>query len=327
MLAYYLHDLSPVLVKFTESVKIHWYGLAYVLGFYCCYLVMVHLAKKGYGSLKAGEVGDFITYAALFGVVLGGRLGYMLFYNLEGFLQNPLTLFKLWDGGMASHGGILGLVFFSLWYAKRHKISWTGIGDNLVVGSPLGILFGRMANFVNGELYGRKTDVAWAMKFPTELKDPERIPHILPSELGIFVEGNVFPKYSNEIVALAKQTPDGLANLEAALHPRHPSQLYEGALEGIFLFVVLYLVRTRVKNLRDGVLTGLFFLLYAIVRISVENFREPDSDLILGITKGQFYSAFMIVIGLAFLLYGLKWGGRSTPGQQTAPAPAPASKR
>jgi phosphatidylglycerol:prolipoprotein diacylglycerol transferase len=315
MLAYYLHDLSPVIVEFSERFKIHWYGLAYVLGFYFCYLVMVHLAKKGLGSLKPDQVGDFITYAALFGVVLGGRLGYMLLYNFDGFLRDPISLFRLWDGGMASHGGIAGLALYSLWFAKRHKISWTGIGDNLVVGSPLGILFGRLANFINGELYGRQTDVSWAMKFPTELHE-EHLRHIAPSDWGITAAGDVFPKHSNEIVALVKSVPDGMQKLQEVLTPRHPSQLYEAACEGLLLFLVLYFVRVKFKNLPNGVLTGLFFILYAISRISVETLRQPDSELMLNdtLTKGQFYSVFMIVIGLAFLIFGFKWGQR--PGLQ-----------
>lgn len=315
MLAYYLHDLSPVIFQFSEKFKIHWYGLAYVMGFYCCYLVMVHLAKKGYGSLKPDQVGDFITFAALFGVVLGGRLGYMLLYNFDGFISNPLSLFRLWDGGMASHGGIAGLALFSLWFAKRHKISWTGIGDNLVVGAPLGILFGRLANFINGELYGRKTDVSWAMKFPKELNQETAMRHITPEDLGIAGVPD-FPEHSNQIVALAESTPGALEKLREVLTPRHPSQLYEAAGEGLLLFLVLYFVRVKFKNLPNGVLTGLFFILYAISRISVENLREPDSDLIMGITKGQFYSIFMIGIGLAFLIFGFKWGQR--PGLQKA---------
>ena len=263
--------------------------------------MIVRLAKRGQGSLKPEEVGDFITYAALFGVVLGGRLGYMLLYNFENFLHDPVSLIRLWDGGMASHGGIAGLALFSLWWAWRHKISWTGIGDNLVTGAPIGIFFGRMANFINGELYGRATDVSWAMKFPTEVRELG----VPPSQLGIIIEGNKWPQHSHEIIALAKQSPEGLANLEQALTPRHPSQLYEAACEGVLLFTALYLVRTRIRNLPDGVTTGLFFILYAIARIAVENLREPDSSLIMGLTKGQFYSTFMIAVGLAFLVVGL----------------------
>lgn len=310
MLAYYLHDLSPHVIKFGERFAIHWYGLAYVLGFYCAYLVMVRLAKKGHGSLKAEHVGDFITYAALFGVVLGGRLGFMLLYNFDNFIHEPWSIVRLWDGGMASHGGIAGLALFSLYWAWRHKISWTGIGDNLVTGAPVGLFTGRIANFINGELYGRATDVSWAMKFPTEVREMG----VAPSQLGIIVEGNQFPQHSHEIVALAKQSPEGLANLEQALTPRHPSQLYEAMCEGVLLFTVLYLVRTRFKNLPDGIVTGLFFVLYAIARIAVENLREPDSSLIMGITKGQFYSTFMIAVGMAFIVFGMMRKKVSTPG-------------
>ncbi|HSJ02426.1 MAG TPA: prolipoprotein diacylglyceryl transferase, partial [Verrucomicrobium sp.] len=173
--------------------------------------------------------------------------------------------------------------------------------DNLVVGAPLGLFFGRMANFINGELYGRLTDVPWAVKFPTELHQLD----IRPSDWGLKAPGDVFPQHSPDIIALVNQVPDGMQKLVAALHPLHPSQLYEGFSEGALLFTVLYLVRTRVKNLPNGVLTGLFFILYAIARIVCENFREPDSSLIMGITKGQFYSTFMILIGMAFLTWAL----------------------
>jgi phosphatidylglycerol:prolipoprotein diacylglycerol transferase len=236
----------------------------------------------------------------------------MLLYNFDGFLEDPISIFRLWDGGMASHGGIAGLVAFSGYWAWRHKISWTGIGDNLVVGAPIGLFTGLLANFINGELYGRASQVSWAMKFPTEVNDPKH--PIFPSQLGIMVEGDRFPQHSPEIIALAKQSPDGLANLEKALTPRHPSQLYEALGEGVLLFTVLYLLRTRCKNLPDGVTTGLFFVLYAIARITIENLREPDSELIMGITKGQFYSTFMIAIGAAFIVAGLVRKKCSVPG-------------
>ena len=301
MLAYYLHNLSPHVIRFTDTVAIHWYGLAYVMGFYCCFLVMRSLARRGYGELKPEQVGDFITLVALFGVVLGGRIGYMLMYNLDELIRNPASIVTLWKGGMASHGGILGIVIFTFWYARRHKISWPGLGDNLVVGAPIGLLFGRLANFINGELFGRITDVSWAMKFPTEIHQLG----IAPAAFGVQSPEGGWPQHSNEIIALASTVPDGLAQLEAVLHPRHPSQLYEAALEGALLFTVLYLVRTRVKHLPVGMLTGLFFIIYAVVRIIVENYREPDSSLIMGITKGQFYSTFMIGTGLAFIAYSL----------------------
>lgn len=306
MLAYHLHNLSPYIIRFSDGLALHWYGLAYVLGFYCCFLVMRSLARRGYGELKPEQVGDFITMVSLFGVLLGGRVGYILFYKFDEYVANPADALKLWKGGMSSHGGILGVFLCTLWYARRHKISWPGLGDNLVVGAPLGILFGRMANFINGELWGHPTNVPWAVRFPTELLQ-NGTP---PSAFGIEVAGDQFPAHSNEIVALAEKFPGSLARIEAALPPRHPSQLYEGLLEGLLLFAILYFVRTRSRNLPNGLLTGLFFLLYAIVRIFGEQFRVPDASLIMGVTRGQFYSVFMILIGLAFLATALLGGRR-----------------
>lgn len=300
MLAYYLHDLSPHLIRFSGSLGIHWYGLAYVLGFYVGYLVMLRLARLGLSELKVDQVADFVTLVAIFGVVLGGRLGYILLYGMDDVRQNPLSALKIWQGGMASHGGIAGVALFCLWYARRHRISWTGLGDTLVCAAPLGILLGRIANFINGELFGRVTNVSWAMKFPTELHHRDFLtqggqPTALPDDL----------QHSPDIINWFEQNGGGRAELEAILHPRHPSQLYEAAGEGLLLFAVLYYIRVRFPKLPHGTLTGLFFLLYALVRISLENYRQPDSgsELIMGLTKGQFYSTFMIVTGLAFLVF------------------------
>lgn len=297
MLAYYLHNLSPYIIRFGDGPALHWYGFAYVLGFYCCFLVMRSLARRGYGGLKPEQVGDFITMVSLFGVLLGGRIGYILFYRLDEYLANPAEVLKLWKGGMSSHGGILGVMLFTFWYARRHKISGLGLGDNLVVGAPLGILFGRIANFINGELWGHASNVPWAVKFPSELPQLG----MPPSFYGIASADEQFPAHSSEIVALAEKFPGALSKIEAALAPRHPSQLYEACLEGLLPFAVLYFVRTRSRNLPNGLLSGIFFLLYAIVRIAGENFRVPDASLIMGITRGQFYSVFMILIGLVFL--------------------------
>ncbi len=170
MLGYYLHDLDPFIFHLTENLGPRWYGMAYVLSFVCGYALLHWLAKRRYADLQPAQVGDFITWAALFGVMLGGRLGYVLFYKPE-MLREPLSIFKVWEGGMASHGGIIGLVLFTLYYARRHKLSWTNLGDNLVVVAPIGLFFGRCANFINGELYGRAASVPWAMQFPKELLD------------------------------------------------------------------------------------------------------------------------------------------------------------
>src|SRR5437870_1081445 len=171
MLAHYLHNLDPIIFRIYDNVGPRWYGLAYVLAFVCSYVLLRVLAKTGYADLPVEKVGDFITGCALFGVIIGGRLGYVFLYKPE-MLREPLSILRVWEGGMSSHGGMIGVLLFTFYYAHRHKISWLNLGDNLVMTAPLGLFFGRCANFINGELYGRMTSVPWAMQFPTELLEP-----------------------------------------------------------------------------------------------------------------------------------------------------------
>lgn len=306
-LAYYLHDMSPMIVRFTDTFGIRWYGLAYVLGFYLTYRVMVFLARRGLSEIPEKDVSDFISLVAIFGVILGGRLGYMLLYQFDTFIREPWSFFYFLQGGMASHGGIAGVALFCLWYARKHRISWTGIGDTLVCGAPLGVFLGRMANFINGELFGRVTDVPWAIKFPTELyhEDFARQGGVMPPIPDHLME-------SPQIIAWFEQYGGGRAALEQILHPRHPSQLYEAFGEGLLLSALLIWIRVKWPRLPHGVITGLFFLLYAVARIALENVRQPDSgsEMILGLTKGQFFSTFMIGAGVVFLVYGFVWGKR-----------------
>jgi phosphatidylglycerol---prolipoprotein diacylglyceryl transferase len=317
-LAYYLHDLSP----FVFNTPIRWYGLSYVLGFYLTYKVMHDLAKRGLSEIKPEAVADFITLVALFGIVLGGRLGYMLLYNFDEFVRAPWTFFLLNQGGMASHGGILGVTLFCGWYAWKHKISWAGIGDTLVCGAPLGVFLGRIANFINGELFGRVTNVSWAVKFPTEMLHEDFV-HQGGSEA---LRDEVWQRglqHSPDIIGYFEQAHGGRAELEAILHPRHPSQLYEALGEGLLLSAILIFIRLRFPRLRQGIITGLFFYLYAIARIALECVRQPDSgsSMIMGLTKGQFFSTFMFIVGTLFIAYALKWG-KSPPGLAAVEAPA-----
>lgn len=300
MLAYYIHDLDPIIFRLWDNVGPRWYGLAYVLAFICGYALLRHLSKRGYCKLPVADVADFITWAALFGVMIGGRLGYVLFYRPE-MLREPISILKVWEGGMSSHGGMIGLFLFTLFYARRHKLAWTNIGDNLVVVAPIGLFFGRCANFVNGELYGRAASVAWAMQFPKELGEPD---NAAEAEHAITVCQKIDPSFTSPdaIITAVRHNPQVKEALRSILTPRHPSQLYEAFFEGIVLFLILWVVRTKFRT-RTGVLTGLFFIFYAIFRIIVENFREPDASLILGITRGQFFSFFLIVIGIGFLIF------------------------
>ncbi|NOX99895.1 MAG: prolipoprotein diacylglyceryl transferase [Verrucomicrobia bacterium] len=297
---YYLHNLDPVLIQFTEKLAIRWYGLAYVLSFMLAFLLLRQLVRKGYSELKEDQVADFITFSALFGVMLGGRMGYMLFYDFDRFIHAPWIFFYVLNGGMASHGGILGLVIFTWFYARRHKLSWMGVGDNLVVVAPIGLFLVRLANFINGELYGRVTTVSWAMKFPGEIYD------MTSMRIQELLDKTGMPNPAAILVANREGDAAVQAVLREFLEPRHPSQFYEAGLEGLVLFTILLLVRLRWKKLYHGVLTGLFFIFYAVFRILAENFREPDAALILGLPRGQFYSLFMILIGTAFIVAALK---------------------
>jgi phosphatidylglycerol:prolipoprotein diacylglycerol transferase len=269
---------------------------------------MLFLSHRGLSEIKESQVADFITLVALFGVVLGGRIGYMLLYDWDHFVQEPWMIFMIHKGGMASHGGIAGVALFCLWYARKHKISWTGIGDTLVCGAPLGVFCGRIANFINGELFGRVTQVPWAVKFPTELLHED---FVKQGGTAVALPENL--QHSPEIIAWFERNGGGRAELEAILHPRHPSQLYEALGEGLFLSAILLAVRLRWPRLPHGVLTGLFFLLYAVARISLESVRQPDSgsEAILGMTKGQFFSLFMVLMGFVFMAHGMLRGRRA----------------
>ena len=304
--AYYLHDLDPFVIQFSETFGLRWYGLAYVVGFVFGYYLLKYFSRKEMLQVKPGELPDFMTFMALFGVFLGGRLGYFLLYQRDTLFNDPLSFFVVWNGGMASHGAIFGIAVFLWVYAKRKNYSWTNLGDHVVVVAPIGVALGRLANFINGELIGVKTTVAWAVKFPAELQ--HRDSYVVPE--GAAPMSTAFqsdlPHNSYEIYERA-EAMNLLPELAAALNPRHPSQLYQAMLEGVLLFLILLTIRLVFKKLPNGLLTGVFFLGYAGLRIIGEIFREPDvgAARILGFSKGQFYSLFMVAAGLAFLLFAL----------------------
>jgi phosphatidylglycerol---prolipoprotein diacylglyceryl transferase len=307
-LAYYIHDLNPFLIRFSETWGIRWYGVAYLAAFLVGYWLYKVLVRRGFSDLRPDQVGDFIFGTALFGVVLGGRLGYMLFYDWGGFLADPLIFFRFHEGGMSAHGGILGVALYSLWFARRHKVSWLNLGDNLVVVAPVGLFFGRMANFINGELYGRVTSAAWAVQFPKELYDA-------PPEMRslAFREASALNPDWNTVEAVveaARTSPELQNQLAFTLSPRHPSQIYEAMLEGALLFAILWLMRTRMK-IRDGILTGAFFVGYAVFRSFCEIFREPDAPLVGALTRGQFLSIGIAVLGVLFWVAAARQPERS----------------
>ena len=301
MIAYYLDNFSPFLVKFGPSFGIRWYGFSYLLAFFCGFLLLRWLAQRRYCALPAAKVGDFIALASL-GVVIGGRLGYVFFYRLQHTLADPLSIFRVWDGGMSSHGGMIGLTLVTFLYARQQRISWLSLADHIAVVAPAGLFLGRCANFINGELYGRASTVPWAVQFPKEALD---LPAI--GERTLAAAQVAQPAIANLDAVIMQARSD--ATLQAVLHrtltPRHPSQIYEALLEGAFLFTCLWILRVRTRQPR-GMLAGLFLLLYAFVRVVVENFREPDAPLTGPFTRGQTLSAMLIVGGICFVVYALK---------------------
>ena len=317
-----------------KDFALRWYGLAYLLGFVAGFLLLRSFARRGLWVLKPEKTADFIAAAALFGVFLGGRIGYILFYHVRkagwgSLVEDPLLVFRVWEGGMASHGGILGLVVFTWFYAHKEKVTWTGLGDGLCVVAPLGLMFGRIANFVNGELYGRVVrGFDWAIKFPLTMVDgnaPESArfneaaaaaaraePKLGAAYQAMEASTNQdYPQaksdYFEALLDANRHSPAVSEAIAPYLEPRHPSQLYEAILEGLLLFIILYAVRVKFPKAPDGLLTGLFFALYAAFRIFGEHFREPDAALVGAFSMGQLLSFFMFAFAAAFLFHA--WRG------------------
>jgi phosphatidylglycerol:prolipoprotein diacylglycerol transferase len=258
--AYWVDRLDPFLVHFTSNFGIRYYGLAYALGFLAAAWLLGRYAAAGRTLLARDRIGEFMV-AAVVGVVLGGRIGsYILYDGWRSFGTDPLGIFRVWEGGMASHGGMIGVVLAIAWFGRSEKIPFLHLADLVASTAPVGLFLGRIANFINGELWGKPTGVPWAVIFPRSplVGDPGR------------------------------------------LVPRHPSQLYEAALEGalLFAFVQWRFWRSDIVRARPGRLAGEFLILYACVRIAGETFREPDAPLILGMSRGTFYSLFLIGFGV-----------------------------
>jgi len=268
-MTHYIHNINPIVFRIHGPLAVRWYGLSYLLGFIAAILLLRHWSKKGEFEVPEAEVGNFVAMLALFGVFLGGRLGYLLLYGFSAFLADPLCIFRVWEGGMASHGGIVGVILFMLWYAKKHKTPFWNLTDNMACTASLGFAFGRLANFVNGELWGRTTTVKWGMVFPEELNR----------------------HYGEYTTAQIQQLVDA-----GQILPRHPSQLYQAFAEGFLVFGLMLLIRRTAWGKRPGALSASFLALYALARISMEFFRDPDSTVYFGwLTKGQLYSILMLI--------------------------------
>jgi len=266
LLAYWVHDFSPFLIQFTEKFGIRYYGLAYLLGFVGGALLLHAYARAGRSQLPSSQISDFIM-AIVVGVMAGGRIGWFILYEgWRNFGEDPFAIFRVWDGGMSSHGGFLGVTLAMIWFSRSRKLPFLHLSDLIVSVAPVGLLFGRIANFINGELWGKVTNVRWAFIFPD-------------SAPGVPL---------------------------ALIPPRHPSQLYEAALEGALLLALMQwrFWRTDVVQRQPGRLAGEFLIAYSIVRMIGELFREPDDgiSLIFGLSRGTFYSFFLIIVGIVLVL-------------------------
>ncbi|SNY91501.1 Prolipoprotein diacylglyceryl transferase [Cohaesibacter sp. ES.047] len=256
--------IDPVLLS-LGPIQIHWYAIAYIVGILLAWSYTRRMARQAHlwpseqSPLTATDLDDFVIWATL-GIIIGGRLGYVLFYNLDAYLANPAQILAVWNGGMAFHGGFLGVTIAMILFARARSINIFSMFDLIALAAPFGLFFGRVANFINSELWGRTTDLPWGVIFPN-----------------------------------------------AGPEPRHPSQLYEAALEGILLFLILRILSHSTNALKHpGTVAGCFAILYGIFRSLVELVRLPDSQigyLSFGTTMGMWLSAPMILAGMLLLVY------------------------
>lgn len=315
-LSTYIHHLDPILLEIPGTpLALRWYGLAYVAGFVLGYYVLLQLSKRKMYCVEPEKLGDFITAVCIFGVLMGGRLGEFFFYWLpregwSGFCADPLWVLRVWEGGMASHGGILAVLFVGLWYARKHSLSIPALVDGLAIVAPIGICFGRIANFINGELYGRitTTDNPIAMKFPMELATLPPEQQIAAVQAMEQAAGAPLPRtgFYDAMLQLCRENDAVREALGQYLNPRYPSQLFEAAGEGLIIFLVLISLRLKWKNAPAGIFSALFCFLYAAARISSECFKEPDADVWHGITQGQYLSFIVILLGILFLIPAIR---------------------
>lgn len=288
-------DFDPVIFS-VGPVALRWYGLMYLVGFVFAMWLANRRADKPSSGWKRSEV-ETLLYAGFVGVFLGGRIGYVLFYNFPLFAENPLYLFKVWDGGMSFHGGLMGVIIAMWWFARRTKRHFLQVADFVAPLIPFGLGMGRIGNFINGELWGRVTlDTPWAILFPTSYSEDVKLAAADPSLMPVLEQYGVLP--------------------------RHPSQLYEMLLEGIVLFIILNVFVRKSRPM--GSVSGLFLIGYGLFRIIVEFFRQPDAQLGLfgGISMGQILSVPMIIIGVLMMVWAYKCPGnkkQSDTGKQNAP--------
>ena len=274
---YLLVNFDPIAIS-IGPLDIHWYGIMYLMAFLAFWAIGNRRAsRQPWWGWSKQDVSDVLFYGML-GVILGGRVGYMLFYGFDLLVQNPLTIFRVWDGGMSFHGGLMGVILAMIWFSRKTNRSFWQVSDFVAPMVPIGLALGRLGNFIGGELWGRLSDVPWAM---------------------IFAKSTGFR--ADETTALDEAWRSGALDHLA----RHPSQLYQAGLEGLALFFILmwYSARPRPR----AAVSGLFLIGYGIFRLIAEFFRQPDEHLgflaLQWLTMGMVLSLPMIAAGLIIILF------------------------
>ncbi len=268
---YWVHDLSPFLIRFSEDFGLRYYSLAYIAGFAVAYALFRVYHRAGRSALDPARL-EGLFLALILGVLLGARIGFMLLYDFGELVRNPLRLFAVWEGGMSSHGGFIG-VALAVWIATRRMgLDLWHVGDLVASAAPAGLFFGRIANFINGELWGKPADVGWAVLFPAAPLDRSAA-YVYVAEWGYHA------------------------------NPRHPSQLYAAFFEGLVLLAFMQWRFWRGGRRRPtGQLVGEFLCAYAVLRVIGEVFREPDASLLFGLSRGTAYSLVAFALGVAVIV-------------------------
>jgi phosphatidylglycerol:prolipoprotein diacylglycerol transferase len=332
-----VHNFDPFLWQIYGNFGIRWYGIAYLAGFICAFLMIHKMALRNKAQIPVRLVSDFITYGAM-GILIGGRLGYVLFYSPDLLMQFKSEL-PFWgvlavnEGGMASHGGMLGLIVACVLFARAHRLNTLHLFDWVAMSGPIGIFFGRVANFINGELVGRPCDPSFPLgvKFPSDIflwssQEPAKMRELaaVVEKLGVGRENwlslveksradlNSQISVHDTLNKIVTSIQEGNNTVAEALAPllvlRHPSQLYAAASEGLLLFLLLGLIWYKPR--KPGVIASLFVIFYAVIRIVDEHFRMPDVQIgfdNIGLTRGQQLSGAMFGVGLFLLIF---WGRR-----------------
>ncbi|MBN1442274.1 MAG: prolipoprotein diacylglyceryl transferase [Planctomycetes bacterium] len=316
----YLHQMDPFVVRFTETFGIRWYGLAYLAGFLIAWAILQWLARTGRTPLSPQEISDYVMYGIV-GVLVGGRLGYCIFYDQRLLWDPPLIgIIQIWRGGMASHGGFIGVVVATWLFARRRKTSALHILDMGALACPLGLGLGRLANFVNGELWGKALPAAlqkdppwWSVKYPDELLGHGFLTEERLESLGPLFGGKA-PSIEDVVLAVRSGQEAVVEAVRPWLTAYHPSQIYQALSDGPILFLAMVIL--WLFPLKPGGVSGGFLITYGILRIATEVFRQPDEGVALlptpwfDLSRGQLLSILMVIAGIALIVYSVRRDAR-----------------